>query len=265
MNTFGWDQMTDWWDEKLGDAGDLWHRALIDPPLIRLVGEVNGIQILDLACGNGYLSRRFARQGAIVTAVDANAPLIERVRTREKQESLGITYHVADAAHLEMLEDAAFDLVICNMALMDIENAAGAIHEVSRVLRPRGRFVMSLSHPCFDKVNTSGWAIEYIYPTTTIWRKMSHYREIAVDDLPWQTESGQVTYTQAYHRPLSWYFRLLRAAGLVVAAFEEPEPTGEFLANSEQGPWIAEIPLHCVIEAWKIGEENNDRRLYVAD
>jgi len=67
-----------------------------------------------------------------------------------------------------MLEDGAFDLVVCNMALMDIENAAGAIQEVARVLRQKGRFVASLSHPCFDKVNTSGWAIEQIYPITTI-------------------------------------------------------------------------------------------------
>ena len=48
----------------------------------------DGLHVLDLACGNGYLSRRFARQGAIVTAVDADAPLIERVRTREAQEAL---------------------------------------------------------------------------------------------------------------------------------------------------------------------------------
>jgi ubiquinone/menaquinone biosynthesis C-methylase UbiE len=252
MNTFGWDQMANWWDEKQGDEGDLWHRALIDPPLIRLAGEVSGMHVLDLGCGNGYLSRRFARQGAVVTAVDANAPLIELIRTREAQESLGITYHVADAAHLEMLADRIFDLTICNMALMDIENAAGAIQEVSRVLKSRGRFVASISHPCFDKVNTSGWDIEYIYPTITIWRKISHYREIAVDDLPWIQVPGAVVNTSAYHRPLSWYFRTLRASGLLVAALEEPEPTEELLANSEQGPWIAEIPLHCVIEAWKI-------------
>src|SRR5450755_2328523 len=74
MSTSGWHQMAEWWDEKIGDEGDLWHRTLIDPPLIRLVDKVEGLQLLDLACGNGYLSRRFARQGAIVTGVDTNAP-----------------------------------------------------------------------------------------------------------------------------------------------------------------------------------------------
>lgn len=252
MSTFGWDQMTDWWDEKLGDEGDLWHRTLIDPPLIQLVGQVNGLHLLDLACGNGYLSRRFARQGAIVTSVDANALMIERIRRREAQERLGITYHVADVARLDMLEDDTVDMVFCNMALMDIEDAAGAIQEVARVLQPKGRFIASLSHPCFDKMHTSGWAIELFHPITTIWRKMNRYREIAVGNMPWQTGPDQVVCTHTYHRPLSWYFRTLRTAGLVVAAFEEPEPTAEFMASSEQGPWIAEIPLHCVIEAWKV-------------
>lgn len=239
----------------MGDEGDLWHRALIDPPLLRLVGEVQGLRLLDLACGNGYMSRRFARQGARVTAVDANTPLIERIRLREEHEPLGITYHVADAAHLEMLADGAFDVVTCNMALMDIEDAAGTIQEVARVLRPHGRLVASLSHPCFDKIKTSGWEIERIYPQTTIWRKMSRYRDLAVDEVPWLKTPGGVTYTRAYHRPLSWYVRTLRASGLVVTALEEPEPTEEFRANDPQWAWIAEIPLHCVIEAWKLKAE----------
>lgn len=252
MNVSGWDRMVEWWDEQIGEEGDLWHRALIDPPVLQLAGEVRGLRVLDLACGNGYLGRRFARQGATVTGVDATAAIVARARAREAREPLGITYHVADAAHLVMLEDGTCDLVVCNMALMDVENAAGAIQEVARVLRPQGRFVASLAHPCFDKVNTSGWAIERIYPITTIWRKMSHYRELATADLPWLHAPGQTVYTATYHRPLSWYFRTLRASGFVVAAFEEPEPTEEFLASSPQGPWIAEIPLHCVVEAWKV-------------
>jgi len=58
-----WDDMAAWLDEKHSDIGDLWHRALIDPVLLRLVGDVNHQQVLEVACGNGYLSRRFARMG----------------------------------------------------------------------------------------------------------------------------------------------------------------------------------------------------------
>lgn len=252
MDVTGWEQMAEWWDHKLGDEGDLWHRALIDPTVFKLVGEVAGQRVLDLACGNGYISRRFARAGAYVFGVDATAPIIERARAREAREPLGITYAVANAAHLAMLEDRTFDLVVCNMALMDIADGALAIGEVSRVLKPQGRFIASISHPCFDKMDTSGWAIEYMYPTTTVWRKMSHYREMVVEHTPWPKAGDVPVITHSYHRPLSWYFQAFRAAGLVVAALEEPEPTDEFLANDAQGSWIAEIPLHCVIEAWKL-------------
>ncbi len=255
MSISGWDQMAEWWDNHLGEEGDLWHRTLIDPPLLRLAGEMSGRCVLDLACGNGYLSRRFARQGATVTGVDASASLIEYARGREAREPLGIPYHVADAAHLSMLVDGVFDLVICNMALMDIEHADLAIREVARVLRQSGRLVFSLPHPCFDKFGTSGWDIEQIYPTITIWRKMSHYREITVADVPWLRVADHIVHTRVYHRPLSWYVRTLHASGLMVTALEEPEPTEEFLASSPQGPWIAEIPLHCVIEVCKVTKE----------
>jgi hypothetical protein len=51
-------------------------------------------------------SRRFARQGAMAAAVDANAPLIELSRDREVQDPPGIIYHIADAAHLHCAIEA---------------------------------------------------------------------------------------------------------------------------------------------------------------
>jgi ubiquinone/menaquinone biosynthesis C-methylase UbiE len=246
-----WERLAAWYDEKQGDEGDLWHRALIDPTLLRVVGDVAEQRVLDLACGNGYLSRRFARMGAEVTGVDASSHIIERARRRESQEPLGITYHVADAARLEMLDDSTFDLVVCNMALMDIEDATGAIREVSRVLRPKGRFVASLPHPCFDIGDASAWVVERVGLTTTVWRKVSRYRETFSQKVPWRLEEG-ILETVSYHRPLSWYFRVLREAGFVVTSLEEPEPTEEFIEKSPQGSWIEQIPLHCVIEARKM-------------
>ncbi len=239
-----WDAIAGWWDDTQGDTGDLWHRALIDPTLFGVLGSVAGQRVLDLACGNGYIGRRLARAGARVVGVDACAPLIERARAREAGDPLGISYHVADAARLAPLADHVFDVVVCNMALMDIADAAGAIREARRVLRPRGRFVASLSHPCFDVPNASAWVVERLNYTTTVWRKVSRYREVFGDAVPWND-----WHIASYHRPLSWYVRTLRAAGFVLTAFEEPEPTAEFLADSPIGPWIAEMPQHCVIEA----------------
>jgi len=249
MNVSNWSSMARWYDEQQGEDGDLWHRALIDPALLRVIGDVGGLRLLDLGCGNGYLSRRFARMGAQVIGIDASAPIIECAQLRERANPVGIEYHVGDAARLHMIDNASIDVGVSNMALMDIEDAAGAIIEVGRVVRPGGRFAASLSHPCFDIVNASAWVIERMEFTTTVWRKVSRYREIRAGRCPWRAGQEHIGYTPAYHRPLSWYVRTLRGAGFVITTLEEPEPTEELLANSPSGPWLAEIPLHIVFEA----------------
>jgi ubiquinone/menaquinone biosynthesis C-methylase UbiE len=248
-----WDTMAAWLDEKHKDEGDLWHRALIDPPLLRLLGPVAGQRVLEVAAGNGYLARKLARQGGHVTAIDASANLIALAQQREARDPLGIVYHVADAARSEMLRDGAFDVVVCNMALMDIEDAAGALGQAARVLRASGRFLASFSHPCFDVPGASAWVVERMDLTTTVWRKVSRYREVFQGWCPWRFAGPTgFHHTPAYHRPLSWYFRALRNAGLVVTALEEPAPTEELAAQSSQGEWLASVPLHVVIEAHKL-------------
>ena len=174
-----WEEIAAWWDERQGDEGDLWHRTLIDPTLFRVLGPVEGLHMLDLACGNGYIARKLARAGARVTGVDASTPVMEHARAREEREPLGIGYHVADAARLDGLGDASFDVVVCNMALRDIPDAEGALREAARVLRPGGRLITSLSHPCFDvSVSSSGWVVERIGFETTVFRKVSRYRRV---------------------------------------------------------------------------------------
>src|SRR5207249_10408024 len=95
-------------------------------------------------------------------------PIVQRARGRESHEPLGIEYRVADAARLEFLGDGSFDLVACNMALRDMEDAGAAISEVGRVLRRGGRFVASLSHPCFYEGLSSTWLIEWFFRSKSV-------------------------------------------------------------------------------------------------
>ena len=252
MSAESWARIAEWYDAKQSDTGDFWHRTLIDPTFLQVIGDVHGKRVLDLTCGNGYLSRRFAREGAEVVAVDASAPIIERARARGNRGRPEIEYHVADAVHLGMLAPTSFDLVACNMGLMDIGDAEGAIQEVGRVLRTGGRFVASISHPCFDQGPTSIWLLERFFRTTTVARKISRYREPFSDEIPWEISPGQIVTTAGFHRPLSCYARALRNAGLLIRSLEEPVPSPEFLEGSAQGSYIAEVPMQLVLDAVKI-------------
>ncbi len=70
--------------------------------------------------------------------------------------------------------------------------------------------------------------------------------------IEWRIGPAEVWRTPSYRRPISWYFRNLRSAGFVVMALEEPEPTEEFFQGTPQGPWMAQISLHCVVEALRL-------------
>ena len=254
----GWEGLADWYDRKQGETGDLWHRTLIDPGLLRVVGECRGKDILDLGCGNGYLSRRLAVKGARMTAVDGSSRMIKNAKARDRGS--GVRYLRSDAGRLKGIPDAKFDLVFANMSLMDMSDssAEGALGEVARVLRRGGRFVASISHPCFDVMSNSGWVAEKSAgEDPVVYRKVTGYREAFSEKVPWRMVDGSRRYTVGYHRPLSWYARVLSSKGLAITAMEEPEPTREFVEAEQRGgdldgPGALEVPLHLVIEAVRL-------------
>ena len=62
---------------------------------------------------------------------------------------MDIEYFVSDAAKLKNLEDNSFDVVISNLAFMDIDNVDKTVKECSRILKKNGKIVFSLVNPIF--------------------------------------------------------------------------------------------------------------------
>ena len=249
-----WDRIARWRDQKMGSRGDLWHRALIDPSVRRLMGPVRGLRILEVACGNGYLARSLAAHGpASVVGIDRSRASIRLARAREQADPSGARFEVGEAGHLQF-ESGSFDLVVANMALMDIRDVERAIREVARVLSPAGRFVFSIAHPCFDLDDRSAWSVERGFGSDgiyrdTVYRKVRGYREERRSLVPWRIGPRSVVWTESYHRTLSTYGRYLYRAGLAIARVEEPSPLPEMISGSPQGRYLREIPLHLVVEA----------------
>jgi SAM-dependent methyltransferase len=250
MTREGWDEIATWRNRRMGERGDLWHRSILDPTLLHVVGPVRGLRVLDLGCGNGYLARRWARAGAVeVVGVDASEPTLKGARARERAHPTGARFVRHDAARMSSLTDGHFDLIVAHMSLMDIANGRGTIREVGRLLAPTGRFVFSIAHPCFDVDLRSMWVVEHGVSHDTVFRKVTGYRKEHELEVPWRVSATKVRYTRSYHRPLPTYFRYLRDAGLAVTLMEEPLPGPEALRSSPQADLMLEIPLHLIVEA----------------
>jgi len=99
-------------------------------------------QALDAACGTGRHARRLAELGHQVVGVDGSPEMLEKARASLPHA----VFHEGDLTSLP-LEPASFDLVVCSLALEHVADLIAGIAELSRVLRPGGRMVLSDLHP----------------------------------------------------------------------------------------------------------------------
>jgi ubiquinone/menaquinone biosynthesis C-methylase UbiE len=109
-----------------------------------------GERVLDLACGTGVVARlaadRVGPTGSVAGA-DVNAAMLAVARaTIASSGRTGIRWYET-AAEAMPLPDAAFDVVLCQLALQFFGDKAAAVREMHRVLAPGGRALASVPAP----------------------------------------------------------------------------------------------------------------------
>jgi ubiquinone/menaquinone biosynthesis C-methylase UbiE len=99
---------------------------------------VAGRRVLDLACGTGRYSRRLARDGAEVVALDFCVPMLQQVATAHRV--------CANMMRLPLASNT-FDVVICGLALGHASAIEPWMSEVARILTRGGTLLYSDFHP----------------------------------------------------------------------------------------------------------------------
>jgi toxoflavin synthase len=131
----------------------VYHRCCQDPVVFRTLGDVRGRSLLDLACGDGFYTRRFRAEGGAdpVLGIDLSPKQIERAQAIERHRPLGIEYRVGDVTQLEL--DRSFEVATAIHLLHYLENAAeieSALRKIYALLEAGGHFVTMIANPEFD-------------------------------------------------------------------------------------------------------------------
>lgn len=247
-----WDKLADKWNSGYTEYGDMNRKYVIDPAIFRLIGSVKDLSILDAGCGNGYLCRLLAKKGAKMVGLDLSKRFIEIAEKKEKEAHLGIKYYIGTLSNLPMFQNETFDMVISNLALMDVHDLEKGVKELYRVLKKNGELIFSIMHPCFSSPPVHGWVRtpqDSQRKEDWIYWKVDRYFERSME--VWQYLDWPPTYS--FHRPLSDYIKTLIRNGFTITDFEEPVPSKRVMREHyrEFGNEYDRIPWFLIIGAKK--------------
>lgn len=219
-----WESKASYWDERMGDGGNEFQSTLVDPSAERLLEIQPGELVLDVACGSGIMSRRLASIGARVVGIDFSETFIELAARRSGELAERIDYRVVDCTNSEQLlalGEARFDAAVCNMALMDMAEIQPLLSTLPRLVKPGGRFVFTIQHPCFNSNAVQAMAEESEPGGEVIYAiKILEYLHVPAGTgagMP-----GEPNPHYYFHRPLSELLGICFKAGWVMDGIEEP-------------------------------------------
>ena len=211
--------------------------------LAQELGPLAGRRVLDLGCGHGWLAARLAGRGAEVMGLDGSTELLALGRSRHPELEL----HQVDLTEgLGPAQGRTFDRIVSLMVLMDLPELELLLRDVSAALRPGGRLIFTMPHPCF-------WAQSPVEDPSSgeRYRKVRSYLPL---EQRWVTSFGGHRH---YHRPLSWYVEALAEAGLGVVRLVEPPtpPTDNRPPEdwTDYEAWMATVPTMIGVSACHLG------------
>jgi SAM-dependent methyltransferase len=118
------------------------------PAMLGLIGDVAGLDVLDVGCGAGFYSAAMVERGGVVTGLDGSA---EMVRHTERVTGGRGTFVQHDLEMPLPLEDAAFDLAVMALVYHHLHERQQLLAELRRVVRPGGRLLISTTHPMSEQ------------------------------------------------------------------------------------------------------------------
>ncbi len=247
-----WDPLAHWYNGWVGEGGSRHHRTLAVPAVLELLDPQPGERILDVGAGQGVLAPSIAKAQAHYVGVDASERLLELARRHHGRQGKFLYGDARRLADVAGLQPAGFDAVVFLLSIQDMDPLAEVLASAAWALRPNGRAVLLMTHPCFRVPRQSGWGWDE--GRKLQFRRVDRY--LTPLPVPLKAYPGkQAGVTRSFHRPLQDYINGLAEQGLLLDRMREiPKPQERSSSPKAKAEALAhqEIPLFLALRARKV-------------
>lgn len=213
--------------------------ALERPIFLELAGDLAGLDILDLGCGDAAFGREALQQGAgSYEGIDAAEAMVELACQNLTGTSGRVRQESIEAWRAVQPEQV--DLAVSRLALHYVEQLEPVFQKIYQALRPGGRLILSVEHP----VITSNFA-NLTRGRRTSWVVDDYFR-LGARVHQWLGQ--EVT---KYHRTMEDYLDLISHAGFELERLRESCPQRENFSSESEYNRRLRIPLFLLIAAHK--------------
>lgn len=237
------------WDSKAGNSGSFMVQESLKA-VFSMLKPIKGKKIYEIACGNGFLSRRFVAEGAKeVWASDIAPELIDIAKT--KYDPQKIKYLVKEGTDFKGIPKNSFDAVVIHQGVFFIKEINTLFAGISKILKPKGMLVFTIIHPLFSLARKDMGAKTSMGQDIDVFKIGNRYLTTYTTQV---MQTGEVNGKEmtgkyyTYNRPLHVFVNTLSEYGLYVSEIAEPKSVGRVEGKKVK----TNIPSGMVIKAAKM-------------
>jgi len=175
-------------------------KLVTNQAIVDAINSYSPNSILDIGCGEGWLTRELTIKGIEAWGVDGVDELIKKAQLMNCGRFLVASYE--DIVNSNKI-DRQFDATVCNFSLLGKETVDNLIHSIPGLLKNNQLLFIQTLHPvmgCGESAYVDGWREE-------LWNSFnSEFKQAA----PW------------YFRKLETWINLLKSAGFSILECREP-------------------------------------------
>ncbi len=146
---------------RIIDSGEIASREFTNKAIVNTIANITAVKILDIGCGEGWLTRAMNLIGKKAVGIDAIEKLLDIARTKGSETYYQMSYE--DIIKEIPIPEAPYDAVVFNFCIYQEVGLVNLLKQIKKVLIKNGQFVIQTLHPFFLVQNKLDYKNQWIH------------------------------------------------------------------------------------------------------